>query len=162
MRQAIRLMAVAALLAAVGGFVAYEWNAASPPAAAGLRTQPIWIDTGTTRHPFTVEVAERDRDLKIGLMYRRALADDAGMLFVYTTTHEISMWMDNTYIALDMLFLAPDGTITHIATDTEPMSRAEVRSEGPARAVLEVNAGTAARLGLKTGDRVIASELPGK
>ena len=87
-------------------------------------------------------------------MYRRDLAADAGMLFLYERAGRHSMWMRNTLILLDMLFIARDGRIVHIAQRTVPGSLETISSEGPVKAILEVNGGTAARLGLQPGDRV--------
>lgn len=106
------------------------------------------------RHTFTVEVARTEDQRAWGLMYRRELARDHGMLFVYPRVRRVAMWMKNTFISLDMLFIGPDGRIRRIHRDAEPESRASIRSGKPVKAVLEVRAGTAARLGLEPGDRV--------
>ena len=90
----------------------------------------------------------------MGLMFRTALAPDAGMLFLYPTPRETSFWMQNTYLPLDMLFIDEDGVIRHIAERTVPLSTTPVPSNGPVRAVLEVNGGTSDRLGIAVGDRV--------
>jgi len=88
-------------------------------------------------------------------MYRRKMAADAGMLFVYPSDAPVSMWMKNTFIPLDMFFIGSDGRITHIAERTVPQSTELIGSYGPVRGVLELNGGTASRLGIKPGDRVI-------
>ena len=90
-----------------------------------------------------------------GLMYRQRLPADAGMLFLYPAARPISMWMKNTAIPLDMLFIGDDGRILHIAERTIPGSTATISSMQPARAVLELNGGTAARLKIQVGDRVL-------
>lgn len=105
-------------------------------------------------HPFDVEVARSLQERARGLMFRESMAADAGMLFVYPSERQISMWMKNTLIPLDMLFVASDGRIIDIAADTEPLSLAAIASAGPARAVIELNGGTARRLGIRSGDRV--------
>jgi len=112
------------------------------------------IETPLSRHAFTVEVAVTPASRQRGLMHRRSLAPDAGMLFDYGRTTPAAMWMKNTFIALDMLFIGDDGLILKIAERTVPHSLETVASDKPVRAVLEVNAGTAARLGIRTGDRV--------
>ena len=117
---------------------------------------------GTERHDFTVEVATTDAQQRRGLMYRTQLALDAGMLFDYVKPRHISMWMKNTLISLDMIFISNDGRIVSIAEHTEPFSLAVINSGGLAQAVLEVNAGTAARLGLKAGDWVEHDVFPRK
>ena len=112
------------------------------------------ILSGAKRHPFQVELAISGEQMAQGLMFRRQMAPDAGMLFLHPSERELSMWMKNTFLPLDMLFIAADGRITRIAARTVPQSLATISSEGPALAVLELNAGTAERLGIKPGDRV--------
>ncbi len=130
------------------------------PLAAGAQTQAtmrrdtLKLITASGTHVFQIEVAESDVDKARGLMFRRELADDGGMLFPYSPPQEITMWMRNTYISLDMVFIRADGIVHRIETGTEPFSERVIPSEGDAAAVLEVKAGTAARIGLKAGDRV--------
>lgn len=106
------------------------------------------------RQAFQVEVARNDADRAQGLMYRRSMAPDRGMLFDFGRVEPVSMWMQNTYLSLDMLFVRPDGTIARIAANTEPLSTRTIPSGEPVLAVLELNAGTAAKLGIKPGDRI--------
>ena len=106
------------------------------------------------RHSFQVEVARNQNDRAQGLMFRRSMAPDRGMLFDFERVEPVSMWMQNTYLSLDMLFIRPDGTIARIAANTEPLSTRTIPSGEPILAVLELNAGTAARLGIRAGDRV--------
>ncbi len=113
------------------------------------------------RYEFQVEMATTPAQRRLGLMYRPRMAVDAGMLFDYGTPRRIAMWMKNTVISLDMIFIAADGRIVSIAENTTPFSLTAIGSGGPVRAVLEVNAGTAARLGLKSGDRVEHEIFPG-
>ncbi len=87
-------------------------------------------------------------------MHRRYMAANRGMLFDFKTEQPVSMWMKNTYLSLDMIFISRNGSVTHVAADTEPLSERIISSNGPAFAVLEVNAGIAAKIGLKVGDRV--------
>jgi hypothetical protein len=124
------------------------------PALAGIAKEPLSIETTAGAHAFTVEMATTSDQQATGLMHRRAMAADAGMLFVYPSGSRVAMWMKNTLIPLDMLFIGPAGRITHIAERTVPMSTELIGSNGPVRAVLELNAGTASRLGIKVGDRV--------
>lgn len=107
------------------------------------------------RHVFAVEVATTVDQLTQGLMYRASLAADAGMLFDFGQVRPISMWMKNTLIPLDMLFLGPDGRVVGVAERAVPGSLAVIDSPGPVRGVLEVNGGTVGRLGLAPGDRVL-------
>src|SRR5215204_1508217 len=116
--------------------------------------EPLAIVTASARHAFMVEVARDDATRAQGLMYRRSLSPDRGMLFDFKRVEPVSMWMQNTYVSLDMLFIRPDGTIARVAQNTEPLSTRTIPSREPALAVLEVVAGTAARLGIKAGDRV--------
>ena len=119
------------------------------------RSKPFTIATqGGQRQSFKVEVARNDADRAQGLMYRRAMPADQGMLFDFAKVGPVSMWMQNTYLPLDMLFVRPDGTIARIAANTEPLSTRTIPSGEPVLAVLELNAGTAARLGIKPGDRI--------
>jgi len=108
-----------------------------------------------TRHTFRIELAETDPLRQRGLMFRNEMAPDAGMLFTYKRDRVISMWMANTYLPLDMLFIESDGRISRIAESTIPLSRESISSRKRARGVLELNAGTVRRLGLSVGDRVI-------
>lgn len=101
-----------------------------------------------------VEVADTPAAREIGLMFRSSLETNSGMLFVFEKPQEIRMWMKNTYIPLDMIFIGLDGRISRIEHDTEPFSLQEISSGSLTRWVLEVNAGTARRLGLKPGDLV--------
>ena len=101
-----------------------------------------------------VELAITERQQSQGLMYRRHLASNAGMLFDYKVPKIITMWMKNTFIPLDMIFISSDGRVIRIVERTIPFSESVISSNKRARAVLEVNSGTASKLGLKTGDRI--------
>jgi uncharacterized membrane protein (UPF0127 family) len=114
-----------------------------------------------TRHRFEVELALNGDQRAQGLMYRRRLADDAGMLFLYGREWPVSMWMKNTFIPLDMLFIAGDGRIVSIAERTVPQSLETISSGQPVAGVLEVNGGTVARLGIQPGDRVLYRAFDG-
>jgi uncharacterized membrane protein (UPF0127 family) len=116
--------------------------------------EPLTVVSRNGRHPFQVELARNDADRAQGLMFRRNLAADRGMLFDFGRVQPISMWMQNTYIPLDMVFIRADGTIARIAENAEPLSTRPIPSGEPVLAVLEVIGGTASRLGLRAGDRV--------
>ena len=116
--------------------------------------EPLTIVGRSGRHAFQVELARNDAERAQGLMFRRNLAADRGMLFDFGRVQPISMWMQNTYVPLDMVFIRPDGTIARIAENAEPLSTRAISSGEPVLAVLEVIGGTASRLGLKPGDRV--------
>lgn len=104
---------------------------------------------------FTVELALTPGQMSQGLMYRRALAPDAGMLFLHPQEQELAMWMANTLIPLDMLFIRADGKIHRIQERAVPLSETTISSGGRVKAVLELAGGSAARLGLKPGDQVV-------
>ncbi len=130
-----------------------------PAKAQHLPLQPgaivVTADDGTvTTHAFQFELAENDRTRAKGLMHRAELAPDRGMLFDFRTDRKVSMWMRNTFIPLDMLFIAKDGEIMTIAENTIPHSERSIPSRVRVRAVLELAAGTVDRLGIETGDRV--------
>jgi uncharacterized membrane protein (UPF0127 family) len=117
--------------------------------------EPLTILTASgQRHAFQVEVARNDADRAQGLMYRRSMAPDRGMLFDFNRVEPVSMWMQNTYISLDMFFIRPDGTIARIAENTEPLSTRTISSGEPVLGVLELVAGSAKRLGIQQGDRI--------
>ena len=134
------------------------------PAAAQLVAFPkdtVTIETAAgAKHRFNIELATTPPQIMQGLMFRRQMAADAGMLFVIEPPDNAVFWMKNTYIPLDMIFIAPDGRILNIAERTIPQTETPVPAAGLTRAVLEVNGGTAARLGLKPGDRVRHASLP--
>ena len=124
-------------------------------AQARLPVGDLVIVTGqSTRHAFRVELATNDTDRARGLMNRRKLDANAGMLFDYREEVPISMWMRNTLIPLDMLFIAGDGRIVNIKERAIPHDETPIFSGAPVRAVLELNGGTVGRLGIKPGDRV--------
>lgn len=120
--------------------------------AADVETLEIASKTGV--HVFAVEMARTDEERRTGLMYRKHLAEGRGMLFDFSPPQEIVMWMKNTFVSLDMIFIGADGRILRIAENTEPQSTRTISSQGPARGVLEVVAGTARKLGIAPGDRV--------
>lgn len=104
---------------------------------------------------FNVELAESSEQKSRGLMFRREMAADEGMLFLHRRDKVLTMWMANTYLPLDMLFIGADGRISRIEENTIPQSRDIISSRQRVRAVLELNAGTARDLGIAVGDRVI-------
>jgi uncharacterized membrane protein (UPF0127 family) len=121
-------------------------------AEADLQSLEIASKSGV--HVFAVELASTPEEQAKGLMYRRQLPEGQGMLFDFHREQPTSFWMKNTYIPLDMIFIRGDGRILRIAENTVPLSETLVPSGGPVRAVLEVNAGTAKKLGIAPGDRV--------
>ena len=121
-----------------------------------LPKSPLTIKTagGAERH-FIVELASTAAEREQGLMFRTAMAPDAGMLFDFKEVGPVAMWMKDTDLPLDMLFIARDGRVVRIAERTVPFSLTPISSGAPVLAVLELNSGTAARLGIRPGDRVI-------
>ncbi len=153
------VLAFAALMGVRSAFGADE----SEPTAAQptLKTAPLQIiGRNGTSSTFTVELATTPREQQIGLMFRRAVAPEGGMLFTWAQPQVSQMWMENTLVPLDMVFIAGDGRIDSIAENTVPHSLAIVASTGPVTATLELAAGTTARLGITVGDRVVSTSLP--
>ena len=123
--------------------------------ASAAGTDTLILETASGEHRYTVEIASSDRERAKGLMFRRSLPETGGMIFIYDPPQPVAMWMRNTYISLDMIFIAPDGTVRRIETNTEPFSTDIIPSGGAVAAVLELNAGEADKVGLKPGDRVV-------
>lgn len=146
--RALRASLALALLLLVAGSAAAQTPATLPES-------PLVIESGDKRFTFQVEVADTHATRAQGLMFREELAADRGMLFDFDVVRPVSMWMRNTYVSLDMLFLDEGGRITHIAPRTEPLSEATISSNGPVRAVLELRGGVTALLGIEEGDRVL-------
>lgn len=126
-------------------------NVAVAPAA---QFETLEITTSRGVEVFRVEIAKSDQERATGLMYRRELPEGQGMLFDFRPDQDVAMWMKNTFIALDMIFIRADGTIHHIAENTEPHSTAIISSQGKVRAVLEVIGGTVRKYGIARGDKV--------
>lgn len=122
--------------------------------AVAAQLQPLEIASKNGVHVFAVEIASTPEEQARGLMFRRELPEGQGMLFDFHQEQPTTFWMKNTYIPLDMIFIRGDGRILRIAENTVPLSEALVPSGGPVRAVLEVVAGTAKKLGIAPGDRV--------
>jgi uncharacterized membrane protein (UPF0127 family) len=129
-------------------------SAAAFDPGAPAATEVVTIESANGRHVFNAEVVKEAKARDRGLMFRQSLPDDGGMLFDYDPPQEISFWMKNTYISLDIIFIDARGTILNIVPNTIPLSLAPLPSAGPARGILEVKAGTCARLGIKAGDHV--------
>lgn len=121
---------------------------------AGAKIENLDIVTASGAHRFLVEVMRTESERERGLMFRRTLAADRGMLFDFQTEKPVQMWMKNTYLPLDMIFISRTGKVVGLAENTEPLSERIISSGAPAYGVLEVNAGAAARIGLKIGDSV--------
>jgi uncharacterized membrane protein (UPF0127 family) len=111
------------------------------------------------RHEFKAEIADNRERRQQGLMYRQEMADNAAMLFLFDEVRIVTFWMRNTFIPLDLLFLGIDGRIMAIHRNAVPASTSPISSPSPAAAVLEIKAGTAAKLGIYPGDQVLHERL---
>lgn len=137
---------------------AREASAASTQSAvhpeSGLKVVPLTITQAGKVHRFKVEVAATPAEQQKGMMFRTRMGADEGMVFPFPQPREASFWMRNTVIPLDLIFVAPDGRIANIAANAVPYSESHLTSAGPVKAVLELNGGRAAELGIVAGDRV--------
>jgi len=122
--------------------------------------QPLTIHAGGSTYKFEVELATTPAEREQGLMFRKTMAPNAGMLFLYPDEQQVAFWMKNTLIPLDMLFLKADGSIARIAHDAVPLDETPIPSNADVKAVLEVNGGTATALGIKEGDKVDYPNAP--
>lgn len=129
---------------------------AGPKDVSTLPVTEVVVESEKGPQHFTVELATDSASQERGLMYRKSLAPNAGMLFDFYYTMGLTFWMKNTYIPLDIIFIRADGTIANIAANAEPMSTKQIPSKGGVRAVLEINGGRAAELGIKSGQKVHA------
>lgn len=132
-------------------------GAASASAAERFAVDSVDLMTRKGQFGIRVEMAVTWAQRAQGLQHRKYLAPDNGMLFDYGRSQSVTMWMKNTYIPLDMLFIGADGRIVKIAKNTKPLSLDRIPSEWPVRAVLELQAGSADRMGVLPGDRVLHS-----
>lgn len=145
-------MLIARLLSPLVALVLGLWLVS---AATAQGIEPLRIDGASGSHAFSVEVMRSDAERAKGLMFRRYMPPDRGMIFDFMVSEPVAMWMQNTYIPLDMLFIRKDGVIARIEERTEPLSTRTIPSGEPVLAVLELNGGTAEKLGIKAGDRVV-------
>ena len=148
-RAALTALAFTLAAAVPGGALAQ-----AQPAAQEAALESLVIVSGGKRNAFQVEVMRNSEQRAKGLMFRRYLPPDRGMLFDFGASEPVAMWMQNTYIPLDMLFIRKDGTIARIAENTEPLSTRTIPSGEPVLSVLEINGGVARQLGIKPGDTV--------
>ena len=126
----------------------------SPRRRAPTRSKRLTVSTQTGDHAFSVEIAATTATRERGLMDRRFMPMDRGMLFEFERDEPVAFWMKNTYIPLDMIFIARNGAVTRIVDRAEPLSETTIPSGGPCAAVLELNGGVAAEIGVKVGDLV--------
>ncbi|PXA99976.1 DUF192 domain-containing protein [Nostoc sp. 3335mG] len=151
MLHELRALAVAAAIAAV-----------SMPLAACSDENKLTIHSKTGDHTFSIEVVDTPDSRAKGLMYRQELAPDAGMLFDFLEDREVSFWMRNTYIPLDMIFITGEGVVRNVHVNARPHDPTGIPSDGPVQFVLEIPGGRSVELGIEAGDTVthdrIASE----
>ena len=118
------------------------------------RIEPLSVVSSSSATLFSAEIADTDELRERGLMFRHVLPKDSAMLFDFGKPRPAAMWMKNTYISLDMLFVRADGTIAALAENTEPFSTQIISVEEPVKGVVELAAGTVKRLGIKRDDKV--------
>jgi uncharacterized membrane protein (UPF0127 family) len=153
MRRRFVLVALALAPAAAWGQAGQEPAGPQPE----LPKEQITIVTHDgQRHVFNVEMARAPQQQITGLMFRKSVPADGGMLFVWPAPEISHMWMKNTLAPLDMVFIRADGVIDSIAENTVPHSLRDISSQGPVIATLELQGGVTARLGITVGDRVLA------
>ncbi len=128
-------------------------DAEVPAVPAGFEALEVVTPQGRSR--FFVEIADDEAERNRGLMYRKVMAPDRGMLFDFHTPREVAFWMKNTLIPLDIIYIKADGTVLSIARNTTPLSETPIPSGGPIRGVLELAGGRAAEIGLLPGDKVV-------
>ena len=151
-----------AALLCFAGLCVLGWSYRSRTAPAGtVALNVLTIDTKAGPKTFKIEVARTNEQQATGLMFRTKLAEDEGMLFPHDEPREVTMWMRNTYIPLDMVFIRTDGVVHRIEANTEPMSERVIASNGPVGSVLEIAGGMAAKLGISPGDHVRHSQIQG-
>lgn len=150
------MLAIASGVLLAGAGITIEPAQARTMGNETFATSRLAIETASAaRHRFHIELAITSAQQAQGLMYRKVMAADAGMLFIFEDSRQASFWMKNTLIPLDLLFVRADGRIANIRPMAEPLSLAGLNSDGPVKAVLEINGGMAARLGIRAGDRVL-------
>ena len=133
---------------------------ASSKAEESFSKEPLTIETSSGKKlEFTAELATTDRQRQQGLMFRKNMAPADGMLFDFGIDREVTMWMRNTLIPLDMVFISKDGKVTHVHANAVPHSEDIISSRGPVRFVLELNGGVAKQLGIGRGDNVRSKQI---
>ena len=153
-----------AMALVVGGPAVAQIPRQDPKACVGQPElkplEPLQIRTDRGVQSFQVEIADTPRKREYGLMCRKALAPDRGMLFLFPQAGPQSFWMRNTLIPLDIVYIGEDGKVVSISRNARPLDERPLPSAGPAKYVLEVAAGRAAQIGLLPGDRVLHRALP--
>lgn len=146
---------VAYILQGAYGIAGDDLDANGNPTPVTFERDKLSIQTKNGKVEIEVEVAKSALQQERGLMYRKSLAEKTGMIFLFPKSDELTFWMKNTYIPLDMLFVDEKGIITRVAENTKPLSTRYIHSIGKAIAVIELAGGSAAKLNIATGDRVL-------
>ncbi len=156
----VRTFGIAALalaLAFMAGFVspasAFVATQEAEPMILPVDPAPLSVETDEGEPRFSIEIADDNFERSAGRMFRAAMDDDHGMLFVFEQSRRLSFWMKNTPMPLDLVFIDEEGTVVDVLPG-EPFSVAPIAPEAPARFVLELKAGTAEKTGIASGDRV--------
>ena len=153
LRHMVKSAVMALLFFALAG-------AAQAQERQAFTSEPLTIETASGKtHDFVAELALDDAQRAQGLMFRKSMPSEYGMLFDFGEARAVAMWMRNTLIPLDMLFIGSDGRITHIHENAVPHSEAIISSRGPVKFVLELNGGAAKRSGIKPGDMVRSAQI---
>lgn len=147
MRQTVFALAALALTACA--------TASEAGVPQQLPLTPLAIQTATGTHAFQVQVAASNAEKETGLMFRASMPADEGMIFDYGAAQTVYIWMKNTLIPLDLIYIRSDGTVSSVYEGAQPGDLTPRGSKEPVVAVLELNAGAADRIGLAPGDRVL-------
>jgi uncharacterized protein len=118
-----------------------------------LQQVPLTIHSANGDHHFTVEVAATAAQEERGMMFRRQVPANSGMIFLFSPAREVAFWMENTLVPLDIIFIRADGTIARI-TNAQPLDQTPLPSGEPIATVLEIAGGRAVELGIREGDKV--------
>ena len=151
-------LALIAFLCATPGYSSAA-SAPDPVAAGSARSGLALVTRSGERFTFQVEIADSAAEKRQGLMFRDKMEQTHGMLFLYEPAMKVSMWMKNTLLPLDIIFIDADGRIVRIEPDAVPLSETTLRSGGPVRAVLEISGGMTGTLGIGVGDQVLYAPL---
>ncbi|MEZ5872673.1 MAG: DUF192 domain-containing protein [Nitratireductor sp.] len=166
MKNLVKIIALLAVLAIPAMSASPKAMAQQPSfdadGAMHLASEELVIVTSQGRFTFDAEIADQPEEHSKGLMFRKSMPTRQGMLFVFGETRQITMWMKNTVLPLDMVFIRKDGTVAGVRERTVPFSENIIVSPEPVSHVLELNAGVARLIGLKPGDRVEHSSFPGQ
>lgn len=160
---AVRIAAVLGVTAVLGlfDFVGRPAEAQAQAMMLPVDPAPLIAETDKGQRTFSIEIADDAAERSAGLMFRTDLPEDRGMLFILDGTGNVAFWMKNTPLPLDLIFVGADGRVKAIRHG-EPESEAIISPDAPVRYVLELKAGTAARVGIEDGDLLVHPAIDGK